>query len=173
MSAPSPASGGAAATPTVAVERVPWDDPDAARLREEQQTELAARYDGVGDIEPVLPPDEMLATVVVRLDGEVVGCGSLRAASGYGDGYGELKRMFVRPAARGRGLSRAVLAELERLAVEHGLRRLVLETGVRQPEAIALYRSTGYERIDNYGPYTDEPTSVCYARWLTPEPEPR
>ena len=150
---------------TVRVARVPWHDEDAARLRDEQQAELATRYDGVEDIEPDLPPEEMLATVVAAVDGEVAACGALREASAYGDGYGELKRMFVSPAFRGRGLARLVLEELEQIATENGLRRLILETGVRQPEAIGLYRSAGYRRIANYGPYVDEP-SVCLARWL-------
>ncbi|WP_307844935.1 GNAT family N-acetyltransferase [Actinotalea solisilvae] len=154
--------------PGITVEPVPWHDDDAARLRDEQQAELAARYDGVEDIEPVLPPDEMLATVLVRLDGDAVACGSLRAAPAFGEAHGELKRMFVRPAARGRGLSRLVLRELERVAADAGLRRLLLETGVRQPEAIGLYRSAGYRRVENYGPYVTEPSSVCYARWLDP-----
>ncbi|MCL3863150.1 GNAT family N-acetyltransferase [Actinotalea sp. K2] len=153
-------------TPVIEVLTVPWDDERAARLRDEQQAELAARYDGVEDIEPDLPVEQMLATVVVSVDGEVAGCGALRAADGYRDGVGELKRMFVRPPFRGRGLSRLVLAELERRAVEQGLRRLLLETGVRQPEAIGLYRSAGYRRIPNYGPYVEEADSVCYARWL-------
>lgn len=152
----------------VTVATVPWRDADAARLRDEQQAELASRYDGVEDIEPVLPPGEMLATVLVRRDGDAVACGSLRAAPAFGESHGELKRMFVRPDARGQGLSRLVLRELERLAAGAGLRRLLLETGVRQPEAIGLYRSAGYRRVENYGPYVTEPTSVCYARWLDP-----
>ena len=156
-------------TGAVEITVVPWDDADAARLREEQQTELAGRYDGEGDIEPVLPPEQMLATVLVTVDGEVAGCGALRDAGGYGPGYGELKRMFVRPAFRRRGLSRLVLVELERIARERGLARLILETGVRQHEAIGLYRSAGYRRIAGYGPYATEVRSVCYGRWLAPD----
>jgi putative acetyltransferase len=145
---------------------VPWDDEEASRLRVEQQTELAAMYDGEGDIEAVLPADEMLATVLVLVDDAVAGCGALRDAATYGDGFGELKRMFVRPAFRGRGLSRLVLAELERLAGVHGLTTLILETGVRQTQAMSLYESTGYERIAAYGPYVGDPRSVCYSRRL-------
>lgn len=156
-------------TSGVSIDVVPWEDDDAARLRAEQQAELVVRYDGVEDIEPDLPPDQMVATVLVKAGDEVAGCGSLRALPGGSPGVGELKRMYVRPAFRGRGLSRAVLAELERIAVERGFMRLVLETGVRQPEAIALYRSAGYRRIANFGPYVDEPTSRCYARWLVPD----
>ncbi|HQY34208.1 MAG TPA: GNAT family N-acetyltransferase [Actinotalea sp.] len=145
---------------------VPWHDVDAAALRTEQQAELAARYDGVEDIEPVLPPHEMLATVLVRVAGKPAACGSVRPIQGLGRGVGELKRMYVRPAFRGRGLSRLVLTDLEARAAAAGLTHLVLETGVRQPEAIALYRSAGYLPIARYGPYVDEESSVCFARDL-------
>lgn len=154
---------------TVSLSVVPWDDDDVTRLRDDQQAEIATRYDGQGDIEAVLPPEEMLATVALVVDGDVVGCGALRDGVKYGEGYGELKRMYVRPEWRRRGLARQVLAGLERIAVENGLRRLVLETGVRQHEAVGLYRSSGYRRIRNFGPYTDVPTSICYARWLVPD----
>ncbi len=125
--------------------------PGVAALRDAQQAELASRYDGVADIEPDLPPEQMVATLLVRVGSEVVGCGSLREAPERGAGVGELKRMYVIPAFRGQGLSRRILLALEEIAVERGLRRLVLETGVRQPEAIGLYRSAGYEQIPNYG----------------------
>jgi GNAT superfamily N-acetyltransferase/dephospho-CoA kinase len=160
-----------AALPEAAVTlaAVAWDDPDLARMRDDQQAELAALYDGEADLEPVLPPEEMLATIAVSVDGVLVGCGSLRDARRYGDGYGELKRMYVRPAYRGRGLSRLVLSRLEEIAAENGMRRLILETGTRQVEAIRLYRSAGYRRIPAYGPYDERSLSVCYARWLVPD----
>lgn len=148
---------------------VDWHDPILARLRAEQQAELAALYDGDGDIEAVLPPEEMLATVAATVDGQVVACGSLRDAARYGDRYGELKRMYVVPAYRGRGLSRLVLNRLEAIARENGLRRLILETGIRQHAAIPLYRSAGFRRIPAYGPYSEATLSVCYARWLAPD----
>jgi GNAT superfamily N-acetyltransferase/predicted kinase len=153
----------------VAVTVVPWDDDDVARLRDEQQAEIATRYDGQGDIEAVLPAEEMLATVALTVGGDVVGCGALRDGTKYGDGFGELKRMYVRPQWRRRGLSRQVVAALEAIAVENGMRRLIMETGVRQHEAVGLYRSSGYRRIANFGPYTDVPTSICYGRWLVPD----
>ncbi|WP_372593885.1 GNAT family N-acetyltransferase [Actinotalea sp.] len=158
--------------PTPSLTPVAWEDPDAAALREAQQAELAARYDGVADIEPVLPPDEMVATLLVRIGAEVAGCGSLREAPERGAGVGELKHMYVLPAFRGRGLSRRILLALEEIAAERGLRELVLETGVRQPEAIGLYRSAGYRQIPNYGVYADEPNSVCFAKAVaTQDPE--
>ncbi|KGM09780.1 GCN5 family acetyltransferase [Cellulomonas bogoriensis 69B4 = DSM 16987] len=148
------------------VEVVPWEDPAVAALRTEQQAELAARYGSQGDLVQVLPTEEMLVTVLVRVDGEPAGCGSVRDASGYGPGCGELKRMYVRPDLRGRGLSRLVLTRLEAEAVRRGVRRLVLETGVRQPESIGLYRSAGYTSIPRYGPYVDDEESVCFERSL-------
>ena len=148
---------------------VDYGDPALERLRAEQQAELAELYDGEGDIEPSLPPEEMLATVAASVDGRVVACGSLRDAHRHGDGYGELKRMYVVPELRGRGLSRAVLGRIETIASENGLRRLILETGTRQEAAIGLYRAAGYRRIPAYGPYVGEELSVCYARWLAPD----
>lgn len=145
---------------------VPWAHPDAASLRAEQQAGLAALYDGTEDIEPDLPPDEMVHTVLVRVGREPVATGSLRVGEHLPPGTGELKRMFVRPAWRGRGLSRLVLTGLEEAARLRGLSSLVLETGPRQFAAIRLYRSAGYRRVPNYGPYVDEPTSLCFGKEL-------
>ena len=78
----------------------------------------------------------------------------------------EIKRMYVAPSARGRGLARLMLAHLEASAHEHGAEALVLETGTRQPEAIALYLSSGYVEVPAFGYYKDEPISRCYAKVL-------
>ncbi len=150
--------------PPPAVTLVPWSDPETAALRDAQQAELVERYAGVEDIEHVLPPEEMVATVLVRVDGAAAGCGSLRESAVLGAGVGELKRMYVVPALRGRGLSRLILTALEEIAVGRGLHRLVLETGIEQPEAVGLYLSAGYEPIPNFGLYAEEQGSRCYAR---------
>ncbi|MCV2395301.1 GNAT family N-acetyltransferase [Actinotalea sp. M2MS4P-6] len=152
---------------------VPWADQDAAALRAEQQAGLAELYDGVEDIEPELPAEQMVRTVLVRVDGEPVATGSLRLEPHLPTGTGELKRMYVRPAWRGVGLSRQVLVALEGAAREVGLRRLVLETGLRQTAALGLYASAGYRRIPSWGPYVDEPGSVCLGRWLHDEDRTR
>ena len=78
----------------------------------------------------------------------------------------EVKRMYVRPAHRRLGLARAMLAFLEEEAVRRGFGRAILETGVRQPEAISLYTSAGWKRIPPYGIYMDEPLSVCFEKLL-------
>ena len=152
--------------PDVRVEHVAWDDEDAAVLRTAQQAELRARY-GDDDIGHAMTGAEILAMVLLRVDGAPVACGALRDASGdVGPGTGELKRMYVHPDARGRGLSRRVLAALEDAAAERALDRLVLETGVLQPEAIGLYLAAGYEPIENYGEYVGVVDSRCFAKQL-------
>ena len=74
--------------------------------------------------------------------------------------------MYVAASARGRGLARTILAELERTALEAGRRRMVLVTGSKQPEAVALYRSSGYHDVPNFGLYKDEPECVCFGKAL-------
>jgi len=102
--------------------------------------------------------------VVVHDDDVPIGMGGWRR---YGDdGVGELKRMYVRESARGRGIGRLLLAHLERTAAESGIRRLVLETGVEQPEAIALYRSAGYVDVPSFGYYIDHENSVHLGKTL-------
>ncbi len=102
--------------------------------------------------------------VVVHEDGVPIGMGGWRR---YGtDGVGEIKRMYVKESARGRGISRLLLAHLERTAVDAGIRRFVLETGLAQPEAIALYRSSGYVDVEPFGYYVDYDDSVHLGKTL-------
>ena len=128
-----------------------WDDPEVQRLTAAQQRELRARYDGAG--EPGTPPSAADVSVVLVArddDGTVLGCGALR---GLGEGTAELKRMYVVPEARGRGVSKALLAGLEDAARQRGWSTLRLETGPRQPEAIGLYERAGYRPIAAFGAY--------------------
>ncbi|WP_426593271.1 GNAT family N-acetyltransferase [Cellulomonas sp. McL0617] len=145
---------------------VDWDDPAATRLRDAQQAELRDLY-GEDDIEHDLTGEHIAALVLLRDGDQPVACGAVRD---LGEGVGELKRMYVVPRARGRGLAREVLAELERVASEKGFRRLVLETGVLQVGALALYQLAGYRSIPNFGPYAAETSSRCFAKDLHAEP---
>ena len=119
------------------------------------------RYGDDGDTSPIdatefIAPNGLF--VVVHDDEVPIGMGGWRR---YGDdGVGELKRMYVRESARRRGVARVLLAHLERTAAEAGIRRLVLETGVAQPEAIALYRSAGYVDVPPFGHYAGHADSV-------------
>ena len=115
--------------------------------------------------EELLPPTGRFV-IVYDDEGEPVASGAIRRRD---DETAEIKRMYVRPAARGRGLSRLVLLELEATAMRLGYRALVLETGSRQPRAIALYESAGYTTIPNFGFYKESPLSVCYRKELPTE----
>ena len=150
------------------------------RLNELVQLEYAERY-GEGDLTPMaadhFDPPHGLYLVVYDADGEPVASGGWRAQDatpeGHEDGDAEIKRMFVVKEARGRGLARAVLAELEASAAAAGRTRMVLETGSRQPEAISLYRSCGYLPVRKFGYYRHEELSLCMGKALAaPEPEP-
>ncbi|WP_284745765.1 GNAT family N-acetyltransferase [Amycolatopsis sp. RTGN1] len=150
---------------TIEITAVAWDDPDAVRLRAAQRTELDARY-GTDDHEPgALPSAETMAVFLVARDagGTAIGCGGLRL---LGPGSGEVKRMYVEPAARGTGVAAALLRALEDRARDFGIARLLLETGTGQPDAIRFYQREGYEPIEAYGPYVGEPLSRCFARDL-------
>lgn len=143
----------------------PYDGPVATGLIAAVQQEYVSRYGGP-DESPVnptefVPPDGRF--IVGYLDGTPVATGGLRRLST--DDI-EIKRMYVVPEARGRGLSRIVLARLEELAKEMGAARVILETGSKQPEAISLYETSGYERIEGFGHYKCEPLSSSYAKSL-------
>jgi GNAT superfamily N-acetyltransferase len=151
----------------VIVRREPLSGALARQLIEELNAELSGRYPEEGATHFRLDPDEVApgqgAFVVAFADDEAIGCGALRR---IGEGVGELKRMYVRPGARGRQVGATVLAALETEARVLGLARLVLETGVRQPEALALYARAGFSTIDAYGEYVGSPLSVCMAKPL-------
>ena len=102
--------------------------------------------------------------LVARLPGEAIGCGALRPLD---EDTAEIKRMYVAPAARGRGVARQIIANLECHAQQLCYRRIRLETGVRQPEAQRLYESMGFRRIEAFGSYVGNPTSVCFEKVLT------
>ena len=138
-------------------EAVAWDDADVQRLTTAQQDEIRARYDGKE--EPGTPPsaaDVSLVLVVRDDDGAALGCDALRA---LGDGVAEVKRMYVVPEARGRGVSKAVLRGLEDAARQRGWTTLRLETGPRQPEAVGLYTGAGYRPIAAFGAYRGDPAA--------------
>lgn len=150
----------------IEIRAVRFDAPVAQQLIQAALADLGARYGGTGDDTPVdatefESPDG--AFLVAYLAGEPVGCGGWRS---HGADTAELKRMYTAPAARGRGVARTVLAAVERSAREQGRKRVVLECGDKQPEAIAMYSSAGYERIPNFGFYKDAEGCVSFGRTL-------
>lgn len=145
-----------------------FDSEVAQRLVRAALADLGARYGGSGDETPVdaaefTPPGGVF--LVAHLDGEPVGCGGWRSHGDDG-AVAELKRMYTVPAARGRGVARAVLAAVERSAREQGRKRIILECGDKQPEAIAMYAAAGYARIPNFGYYRESPGCLSFGRDL-------
>ncbi|MFD3451367.1 GNAT family N-acetyltransferase [Streptomyces sp. NPDC058691] len=154
------------------IRKTRYDHPDAVLLTARVQQEYVERYGG---------PDETPLDaahfdapygrfLLGHLDGVPVATGGWRAqdasTEGFQDGDAELKRMYVVPEARGKGLARRMLAELEHDAAAAGRSRMVLETGTMQPEAIALYTSCGYTPVTKFGHYKDSPLSVCLGKSL-------
>jgi putative acetyltransferase len=102
--------------------------------------------------------------VVVAYENDIpASCGAIKE---YSPGSMEVKRMYTTPGSRGKGIASQVLAELERWAAELSYGKCVLETGKRQPEAIALYKKRGYKLIPNYGQYAGVENSVCFEKEL-------
>ncbi|MBB5923250.1 GNAT superfamily N-acetyltransferase [Actinoalloteichus hoggarensis] len=155
----------------------PFDHPDAKRLIAEVQQEYVRRY-GDEDQTPVAadqfaPPRGLF--VIGYLDGRPVATGGWRrivvGSDGMDDSHlrgddAELKRMYVSAGFRGRGLARQTLVFLEQTAADAGCRRFILETGNAQPEAVALYGSSGYQPLPKYGHYRDDERSLCFAKVL-------
>ncbi|WP_369069663.1 GNAT family N-acetyltransferase [Kineococcus terrestris] len=145
-------------------------DADLDALLAEAVAELARRYpedtDALEEVEGAgLKPSARY--LVALVGGEPAGCIALVPVDEEPAGeLVEMKRVYVREAHRGRGVARALVAALEDAARAGGARRVRLETGTRQPEAVALYERLGYERTPNFGPWADSPLSVCYARDL-------
>jgi putative acetyltransferase len=119
-------------------------------------------------LDPASLADPNVRLFVARRDGVAIGIAALvLGPAGSERPEAELKRMFVAPEARGAGVATALLDAIEATAVELGVTRLVLETGPRQPEAVALYEKHGYVAIPNFGPYIDDPLSLCFAKDLS------
>lgn len=154
----------------VEVRSAGYAGPDAVALVHAAMRELGERYGTEeGDATPVEPAEFAPPHgdfLVAYLDGVPVACGGWRSHGGDGV-VAEIKRMYTAPAARGRGIGRLLLAAVEDSARRYGRRRIILETGLRQPEAISLYESAGYQRIVDFGHYRDEPMVRSFGRDLT------
>jgi len=127
-------------------------------------------------LEPLYPPEsrhgfsvdkllaEDVAFFLLRANEMPACCGGIKLV---GNEYGEIKRMYVRPQFRGLGFAKLMLNHLANYARAHNITLLRLETGIQQREAIGLYERLGFYRILPFGPYTDDPLSLCYEKRLT------
>lgn len=150
----------------IRLQRTTYIDPDFNSLVKELDSELAIRdgeehafYSQFNKI------DALKYVVVAYSDNSAVACGALKDFPGAPDTM-EVKRMYTKPQSRGYGVASLVLNELEKWAHELSRKKCILETGTRQPEAIALYTRNGYKRIPNYGQYLNIENSVCFEKML-------
>lgn len=149
------------------VREVAWDHPDAVALRAAMSAEIDPRYaDRAASMPPPagmrVDPADLVFVAVAYVDGRAVGHVAVRR---LGEEV-EVKRMFVEQAARGNGIGTALLAAAESAARARGAARIVLQTGDRQPEAVATYAKAGYTRIPIFAPYLSLPFSRCFEKLL-------
>jgi GNAT superfamily N-acetyltransferase len=174
-----PVAAGDDVTRAITLTVEPMDGPDGRALVDALMLDLDQRYaaDGPADgdnpeitglykVRPHQVVAPLGAFVVARVGGAAVACGAVRALLDGTPGVAEIKRMYTAPDARRRGISRMVLRRLEAEARALGYHRVQLETGLRQPEAIALYQAEGYHPIPTYGQYAGDELSVCFAKDL-------
>jgi GNAT superfamily N-acetyltransferase len=152
----------------IRITRAELTDEVSRTLIESLNAELTGAYPEPGATHFGLDPAEVSgrrgAFLVIYHEGNPVGCGAVRLID---SDTGELKRMYVSPKVRGKGLGRQLVAALEREARALGAKRLILETGIRQSAALALYRGTGFQPIPLYGEYLRSPeTSICLGKAL-------
>lgn len=154
------------------IESVPYTDPRARALRRELDADLGARYDGFHGDEPeerrrararalATHADQIVATLIALVGDAPAGHVIVRR---LGDQW-EVKRLIVLSAFRGRGIARGLMTAALEAARDDGADRVILQTGLQQPESMALYASMGFTRIPVYEPYVETmPRSVCFAR---------
>jgi GNAT superfamily N-acetyltransferase len=152
----------------ITIMRAGLNEPVGRELIQALNDELSAAYPEPGATHFSLSPEEVTGSrgvfLIIHQGGVPVGCGAVRRVDQV---TGELKRMYVAPAARGKGLGRRLIEALEAEARSLGMRRLILETGIRQAAAQALYRSRGFETIPHYGEYClSAKTSICLGKNL-------
>lgn len=148
----------------IRIVRATSDNQHFTGLTAQLDSELWERYPVTQDqYEGYNKMDKAVKVILAFDEAEAVGCGAFRE---LGNQEVEIKRMFVHRDHRGRGISKLILQALEAWAREQKHNRAKLETGIRQPEAINLYKRAGYALIPNYGPYQDMPESVCMQKDL-------
>jgi putative acetyltransferase len=129
---------------------------------DEYQTALyPAESNHLDSVEELTSPNVIF--VLAYIEGQAVGCGAVKDV--YGE-YGEIKRVYISPKARGLGLAKAIMAHLEAKSLARGIQIVRLETGIHQTEALGLYEKIGYERRGPFGPYADDPFSVYLEKRL-------
>jgi len=146
------------------LEQVSPDSKEAFELTNKLFFELDAHYPKSA-LENFVEENSLMNVFIVAFSesGQAVATGALKH---YDIGTIEVKRMFVLKEFRGQGLSKRILLELERIAGEMNYKRIILETGGKQPEALGLYRKYRYKEIKCYGRHANDPTSICFEKFI-------
>lgn len=143
----------------VMIEACDFAGHDMQSLLEKLEHELFQIYPGMPKPAALQPSLALIA----RAEGRPLGCVALLSLA---VDTAEIKRLFIMPSARGHGLAKRLLAELERRAWQQGAKRLLVETGNQQEAAISLYQGLGYRPVDPFGPYIGNPVSRCFEKQL-------
>ena len=140
------------------------DNPAFHSLIRQLDKELWQRYESEqAEYDQFNKIENNKTVVLATIDHEVIGCGCFKPVDVL---TVEIKRMYVKPEHRGKGVAMAIIRELELWAAGQRFKKVILETGLRQPEAIAAYKKAGYTLIENYGPYIGMKNSICMAKLL-------
>ncbi len=154
-------------TDAISIQREDPGQPEILALLAASDAHSAALYPPgsrqLSSLESLQNPDTIF--LVARHGGKAVACGALAPAPSH---HGEIKRMFVDPKMRGKGVGRQLLERIEQLAAAQDLTVLRLETGVKQPEATSLYRAAGFHMIGPFSPYRAAPMSVFMEKRIKP-----
>lgn len=150
--------------PIVNIKRSQYADKDFVYLILQLDDELNNRHDNQRTVYDKFNKVDSIQTVIIAyINDNPVGCGCFKQ---FDENTVEIKRMFVKTQNRGKGISKLILNELEKWAMELGYSRSILETGIKLPEAIGLYEKSDYTRINNYGQYKNLPNSICFEKIL-------
>jgi GNAT superfamily N-acetyltransferase len=148
----------------IKIERTNNNNPDFRRLIVELDKDLwKMNYSNQGEYDKHNIVDNLPTVVIAYDNDDAVGCGCFKK---FDETSAEIKRMYVAPSHRGKGISRMILTELENWAKESGYAKTILETGTAQIEAIGLYKNSGYFVTQNYGPYIGMTDSICMGKKL-------
>ena len=150
--------------PKICIKRTQSSNDDFRDLVIQLDKDLYNRYQNIQDVYDRLNKIESIDNVIVAyVNGQPIGCGCFKE---FDSKTVEIKRIFVLSDYRGLGISKLILSDLENWARDLGFSKAILETGIKQPEAIGLYKKTGYLLIANYGQYKNIPTSICFEKPL-------
>src|SRR5574338_638745 len=143
----------------------PPESEEIKELSASLHRDLELRY-GKGSIEDFIEENKTMLIFFVCRDvkNKAVACGALKH---FDDSTAEIKRMYVAKDSRGKGLSKLILRKLEETASIMNYKKIILETGLKQLEAMMLYEKSGYSKIETYGRHKDDPDSVCYGKMIT------